>query len=126
MTTTKKAVVANYSSETIANIVSDYQVGRENGLANADILNDLSKKHGKTIPSIRAKLASLKVYVKDTDTSDKAPTKATKSEYVSVLEALTGLKLDSLEAATKSQIIDLSLYIDDLKATIHDLKSRLV
>lgn len=125
MTTVKKAVVANYSSETIANIVSDYQAGRKNGRANADILNDLSKKHGKTIPSIRAKLASLKVYVKDTDTSDKAPTKATKSDFVAALETLTGLTLASFEAVNKVELAALAEYLDDLLATIHDLKARI-
>ena len=126
MTTAKKAIVANYTSDVIAAIVNDYNLGRQNGQDNSAILADLSSKYGKSIPSIRAKLASLKVYVKDEATIANTSVKATKSQYVESLETLTGLKLDSLEAATKSQLQDLALYIDDLKATIHDLKSRLV
>ncbi len=125
MTTTKKAIVANYTSDVIAAIVAEYNTSRENGQDNSAILAELSTKYGKSIPSIRAKLASLKVYVKDEATIANTSVKATKSQYVSVLESLTSLKLDSLEAATKSQLQDLCLYIDDLKATIHELKARI-
>ena len=125
MTTAKKAIVANYTSDVIAAIVTDYTQGRENGQDNTTILLDLSSKYGRTIPSIRAKLASLKVYVKEVQPSESSSVKATKSQYVSALESLTGLKLDSLESATKSQLQDLALYVDDLKATIHELKARI-
>lgn len=125
MTTTKKAIVANYTSDVIAAIVAEYTQGRANDLDNTAILLDLSSKYGKSIPSIRAKLASLKVYVKDETTIANTSVKATKSQYVESLETLTGLKLDSLEAATKSQLQDLALYVDDLKATIHELKARI-
>lgn len=125
MTTAKKAIVANYTSDTISTIVNDYNLGRQNGLDNSAILAQLSAKFGRTIPSIRAKLASLKVYVKDEATIASTSVKATKSQYVESLETLTGLKLDSLESATKAQLQDLCLYIDDLKATIHELKARI-
>lgn len=125
MTTVKKAIVANYTSDVIAAIVTDYTQDRANGLDNSAILAELSTKYGRTIPSLRAKLASLKVYVKDEATIANTSVKATKSQYVESLETLTGLKLDSLEAATKSQLQDLALYVDDLKATIHDLKARI-
>lgn len=122
MTNTKKA---NYSADQVSAIIADYKKGREDGLANAVILVDLSAKYGKTIPSIRAKLAQVKAYIKDADTSDKGTTKAKKGDIVQELEALTELSLDSLEAATKSQLQDLCVYVDDLKATIHELKGRL-
>ncbi len=125
MTTAKKAIVANYTSDTISTIVNDYNLGRQNGLDNSAILAQLSAKFGRTIPSIRAKLASLKVYVKDEATIASTSVKATKSQYVESLETLTGLKLDSLESATKAQLQDLCLYIDDLKAAIHELKARI-
>lgn len=125
MTTTKKAVQANYSNDVIVAIVADYTQDRANGLDNTTILLDLSSKYGRTIPSLRAKLASLKVYVKDEATIANTSVKATKSQYVESLETLTGLKLDSLESATKAQLQDLCLYIDDLKATIHELKARI-
>ena len=125
MTNTKKATQANYSADQVAAIIADYKKGREDGILNNDIMAALSAKYGKTIPSIRAKLAQVKAYIKDADTSDKGTTKAKKGDIVQELEALTGLSLDSLEAATKSQLQDLCLYVDDLKATIHDLKARI-
>lgn len=127
MTTTKKAVQANYSQDVIVAIVSDYQKGRENGLANSTILAELSKKYAKTVPSIRAKLASLKLYVKDTSTStsDKDTTKAKKSDIVEGLETLTGLSLASFEAVNKAELSTLADYIDDMLETIHDLKARI-
>lgn len=127
MTTTKKAVVANYSADVIAAIVNDYNLGRQKGLNNAPILNDLSAKYGKTVPSLRAKLASLKAYVKDSDSSDSTATveKAKKSDLVLGLESLTGLSLTSLESATKTELLSLAEYIDDLLETVHDLKARI-
>lgn len=125
MTTSKKAIVANYSQDVLTTIVTDYTQGRQNGQDNSAILAQLSAKFGRTIPSIRAKLASLKVYVKDEATIANTSVKATKSQYVEALEALTGLKLTSLEAATKAELQDLALYIDDILATIHDLKARI-
>jgi len=126
MTTSKKVAQANYSQDTITSIVSYYQAGRQKGQDNATILLNLASIHGKSIPSLRAKLASLKVYQKDTETGNTSETvKATKSQYVRALETLTGLSLDSLESATKAQLQDLCLYVDDLKATIHELKNAL-
>lgn len=126
MTTTKKAAQANYSADIIASITTDYQAGRTDGLDNSTILVELSKKYGKTVPSIRAKLASLKMYVKDADTSnEKSATKAKKSDIVEGLEAVTGLTLASLEACNKTELQALADYIDDLLSTIHELKGRL-
>ena len=125
MTNTKKATQANYSAEVIAAIVGEYKEGRENGLANAVILAALSAKYGKTVPSLRAKLASLKVYQKDADTSDKGTTKAKKGDIVQELEAVTCLTLASLEAGNKTELQALADYIDDLLSTIHELKGRL-
>lgn len=125
MTTSKKLVVTNYSADVIANIVSDYNKGRTSGHANNAILADLSAKYGKTIPSLRAKLAQVKAYIKDADTSEKGATKAKKSDIVEGLEVLTGLGLASFEACNKTELAALAEYLDDLLATIHDLKARI-
>ena len=126
MTNTKKAPQANYPAEVIAAIVGEYKKGREDGLNNSDIMAALSAKYGKTVPSIRAKLAQVKAYIKDADTSEKsAATKAKKGDIVQELEALTALSLASLEAGTKTELQALADYIDDLLTTIHELKGRL-
>ena len=125
MTNTKKATQANYSADQVAAIISDYKKGREDGLLNNDIMAALSAKYGKTIPSIRAKLAQVKAYIKDADTSDKGTTKAKKGDIVEGLEAVTCLTLASLEAGNKTELQALADYIDDLLSTIHELKGRL-
>lgn len=125
MTTAKKAIVANYTQDAVSTIVNDYTLGRQNCQDNSAILAQLSAKYGRTIPSIRAKLASLKVYVKDEATIASTSVKATKSQCVAALETLTGLPLDSLESGTKVQLQGLALYIDDILATICDLKARI-
>lgn len=126
MTNTKKAIQANYSADVIAAIVVEYKKGREEGLLNNDIMAALSAKYGKTIPSIRAKLASVKAYIKDADTSEKSAKKvAKKSDIVESLEFLTGLNISSFEACNKSELQALAEYIDDLLSTIHELKGRL-
>ena len=122
MTNTKKA---NYSADQVAAIIADYKKGREDGILNNDIMAALSAKYGKTIPSIRAKLAQVKAYIKDADTSEKSATKAKKSDIVEGLEALTGLSLTSFEACNKAELSAMAEYIDDLLATIHDLKARI-
>ena len=126
MTNTKKATQANYSADLVAAIISDYKKGREDGILNNDIMAALSAKYGKTIPSIRAKLAQVKAYIKDADTSEKsAATKAKKGDIVEGLEAVTCLTLASLEASNKTELQALADYIDDLLSTIHELKGRL-
>lgn len=125
MTTVKKAIVANYSQDTITSLVSYYQESRQKGQDNATILLNLASIHGKSIPSIRAKLASLKVYQKDVDTGNVISNKATKSDLVLGLESLTGLSLTSLEAATKTELLSLAEYLDDLLETVHELKARI-
>ena len=126
MTTTKKAVQANYTNEMLAAIIAAYKKGREGGLDNGAILTDLAKKYGKTVPSIRAKLASLKVYQKDIDTlASVSPSKAKKGDIVEGLETLTGLNLASFESCNKAELSAMAEYIDELLSTIHELKGRL-
>lgn len=126
MATIKKAAQANYSADIIASITTDYQAGRTDGLDNSTILVELAKKYGKTVPSIRAKLASLKVYQKDIDTlASVSPSKAKKGDIVEGLETLTGLNLASFESCNKAELSAMAEYIDELLSTIHELKGRL-
>lgn len=126
MTTLKKAVQVNYTADQVAAIIAEYKQGREEGLNNAVILEDLSAKYAKTVPSIRAKLAQVKAYITDKDTASKnTPTKAKKSDIVEGLETLTGLSLASFESVNKAELSALADYIDDMLETIHDLKARI-
>ena len=57
-----------YTAETVAALVSDYAEARNAGEMNGAILDRLSVKFDRTVPSLRTKLMVEKAYVKDTDT----------------------------------------------------------
>jgi len=119
--TTQKTVQANYSAELIALIVAEYSalIAEHKG-DNKIVLDLLSKKHGKSVASLRAKLASLKVYVSAAVAADNtAPIngdKATKKEDIAnAISSIVGAELTGLEAATKATLQSLLTYM--LKAT---------
>lgn len=113
---TQKTVQANYSAELIALIVAEYNaLIVEHKGDNKQVLALLSEKHGKTVPSIRAKLSYLKVY-KTANSADNAPTvasgKATKKEDIAqTISAIVGHELVGLEAATKQALLDLLAFL---------------
>lgn len=108
--TTKKTVQANYSAELVALICNDYaELMAKNGNDNKIVLSLLSEKHGKTVPSIRAKLASLKVYKTLKDADNNAPIVASgkiakKEDIANAISLIVGVELIGLEAATKATL----------------------
>jgi hypothetical protein len=101
---TVKTVQANYTQEQVIAITAAYAAG--------DSLEDIAASVGKSIPSVRAKLSQLKVYVskvsKDTkgDKTDKEA-KANKEALASKLSKLVGVDLLNVEAASKPALIAL-------------------
>lgn len=127
MTNVKALPVVNYSADVLTLITSDYTTAKAAGVTNATILADLSAKYSKTIPSLRAKLASLKIYVTDAPTPEKATlAKAKKADYVLNLSALVGRQMDSLESATKSDLIVLIGFIKRQQDKIDQLATDLM
>lgn len=123
--TTKKAVQANYSVELISSIVADYKaLIIDHKGDNSLVLNLLSEKHGKTVPSIRAKLASLKVY-QSADNSrnydNKVPSKITKEQLTQSISKLVGQPLDGLEVAPKSVLLAIVAKLLENNDKINDL-----
>lgn len=111
MTTQVKTVAANYTETQVLAIVSQYKAG--------DSLAAIAASVGKSVPSVRAKLASLKVYVSkaaksgDNNSPDKAA-KTNKEALASLLSDLVGVPLLNVEAASKAALI----------ALINAIKSR--
>lgn len=104
-TQVKQAKQANYTNDIVESIVSDYKKAvLDNGSNNAEVLDTLSKKYGKSVPSIRAKLASLKVYIKSAQTSEGKIKGQKKEQLLEELELLAGEELASLCSATKSDL----------------------
>lgn len=103
MTTAKTVLkAANYTESQVTAIVAAYK--------NGDSLETIAKSIGKTVPSVRAKLASLKVYVSkaksDIKTSDKGE-KANKESLSAKLSELVGVDLLNVEAASKQALLAL-------------------
>lgn len=105
MTTILKA--ANYTEAQVLSIVAQYKAG--------DSLESIAASVGKSVPSVRAKLAALKVYVSKAvkPASEKAP-KENKDWLKSKLESLLGCELLNVEAASKAALL----------ALINAIKSR--
>lgn len=97
---TKQTKSANYSPESIALITAKYSAGES--------LEAISAATGKTIASIRAKLASLGVYKpKEKSTGKKAG--ETKETIVAEIAAMVTGDKGALESLKASTIADLRL-----------------
>lgn len=111
----QKTVQANYSAELVTSLVSEYQATYALNPDNATVLSVLAVKYGKTVHSIRAKLASLKVYI----TADKAENNATisgdktpkKEDIANTISAIVGCELVGLEIATKTTLQTLLAFL---------------
>ena len=114
--TTKKTVQANYSQELSSLIVSDYaDLMAKNANDNKIVLQILSEKHGKSIPSIRAKLSSLKVYISPDKVNNNEPIAdgkpVKKEEIANAISNIVGTELSGLEAATKAALQSILSYL---------------
>lgn len=119
----QKTVQANYSAELAAVIVAEYVELIQQHKDNKIVLDTLSKKHGKTVPSLRAKLASLKVY-KSADTastSKSVPSKITKEQLAQSISKLVGQQLDGLEVAPKQVLLAIADKLLEQNDKINDL-----
>jgi hypothetical protein len=98
MTTVLKA--ANYTEDQVTAITAAYLAG--------DSLESIAASVGKSVPSVRAKLAALKVYVSKAvkPASEKTP-KENKDGLKSKLEYLLGCELLNVEAASKAALLAL-------------------
>ena len=108
MTTVKTLPAANYSAEQVTSIVASYNAGES--------LENIAASVGKSVPSVRAKLSALKVYVSKaaTKTENKGGAKENKDMLKSKLESLLGCELLNVEAASKAALL----------ALINAIKSR--
>lgn len=100
MTTVKTLPAANYSAEQVTAITAAYLQGVS--------LEDIAASVGKSVPSVRAKLAALKVYVSKSKVEGKTSTKeANKEALASLLSELVGEPLLNVEAASKAALLAL-------------------
>lgn len=107
-----KPVVANYSPAIVAAIIADYNAGKP--------LTDIALSCGKTVASVRAKLASLGVYKKADAKTESKKGGVTKASLVSDIAAIccgNRAALESLQAATMSDLKALlSFLVEEMRA----------
>ena len=121
--TTVKTVAANYSADQVLAITAAYKAGAS--------LETIAASVGKSVPSVRAKLASLKVYISKaakTDNGEKAEKgeKANKDALAAKLSELVGCPLLNVEAASKAALLALINHINGLNTKIDGLVSDLL
>ena len=113
MTTVKTLPAANYSEEQVTAIVSAYKAGES--------LENIAASIGKSVPSVRAKLAALKVYVSKAKSEAKPSEKGgNKEALASLLSQLVGVDLLNIEAASKAALLAL---INAIKARDDKIQS---
>lgn len=118
MTTVLKA--ANYTEDQVTAIVAAYKAG--------DSLESIAASVGKSVPSVRAKLAALKVYVSKAVTKpENKGAKVNKEGLKAYLESLVGKDLLNVESASKDALIILINAIksrdEKIQALIEDMLS---
>ena len=123
----KKIVIANYSDDILQAIVAEYNAAYAVNPDNAAILHTLSVKYGKTVHSLRAKLASLKVYVTATHITAAASSNKgmTKEALVNAIALLVGHELAGLEVSPKAALQSLYDFIRTQASKIEQLASDL-
>ena len=103
--TTKKVVQANYSEDVLQAIVAEYNAFIVDFPDdNNAILHTLATKYGKSIHSLRAKLASLKVYVTANQSTAISNKGMTKEAIANAIALLVGRDLVGLEVAPKATL----------------------
>ena len=114
MTTVKTLPAANYSEDQVTAIVSAYKAGES--------LENIAASVGKSVPSVRAKLSALKVYVSKaaTKSENKGGAKVNKEGLKAYLESLLGVELLNIEAASKQALLAL---INAIKARDDKIQS---
>ena len=92
-----------YTEEDIAVLHTEYDPANT-----AETVAELAERLNKTVPSIRAKLVSLGVYVAPTKPAKVAKDEGpSKKELINELVVMTGKQLKGIEGATKPAIAEL-------------------
>ena len=126
--TTKKVIQANYSEDVLQAIVAEYNAFiAEYPNDNYAILNTLATKYGKSVHSLRAKLASLKVYktIATHTTAASSNKGMTKEAIANAIALLVGHDLVGLEVAPKATLQTLFDFIRSQATKIEQLASDL-
>ena len=127
--TTKKTVQANYTPELVTLIVAEYADLMGEHKDNKIVLQILSEKHGKSVPSLRAKLSSLKVYISansaDTDKPIVGDKVTKKEDIAAAISNIVGVELTGLEAATKQTLQTLLAFLLKVNKLLNEKEDKI-
>ena len=89
----------------------------------------MSEKHGKSVPSLRAKLSSLKVYISANSADTDKPIvgdKVTKKEDIAcAISDIIGQELTGLEAATKATLQTLLTFLLKVNKLLNEKEDKI-
>ena len=95
---------ANYSEELTATVISDYQEGID--------LDAIAETGGKSVRSVRSKLAREGVYVAQPKATTAKRDEPTKKELLNTLEGIAPFEVTGFMGATKNAISDLINHLE--------------
>ena len=129
MTNKQKTVQTNYSAELVSVLVAEYAQLMSEHKDNKIVLDLLSKKHGKSIPSLRAKLSSLKVYISSDKVNNNEPIAdgkpVKKEEIANAISNIVGTELGGLEAATKAALQAILAYLLKVSKQLEEKEAKI-
>jgi hypothetical protein len=120
-----KEKAPNYTAEIVADIIAVYQAADDSDDARKAAMEESAAKHGRSVASIRSKLAFESVYIPLAKATPKGGSRVKKSDMVSDIAANAGLAndsfFDSLEGANKAVLT----YVAGLQVANFELESEL-
>ena len=123
-----KATEVNYTPENVAELDLTY-TSATTDIERALAVKALAEKIGKTVNSVRAKLAKMGIYIKPKPTNKAGVTAIRKNALVDIISAVTGKDAElmgSLEKSTKFALESIIEQFDLYESIIADLESMQV
>lgn len=123
---TAKVPVANYSPENVALLETVYTSASTDEERKNAVL-ELSNTVGKTVNSIRSKLAKMGIYKKPTPTNKAGNVSLKKDALVTIISAVTGKDAElmgSLEKSTKFALEAVITQFDTYETIINELEAE--
>jgi hypothetical protein len=120
-----KEKAPNYTADIVADIVAVYQAAADTDADRQAAMAESAAKHGRSVASIRSKLAYEQVYIPLAKKESKGTNRVKKSDMVSDIAANAGKAndsfFDSLEGSNKGVLN----YVLDLQTANFDLEAEL-
>ena len=112
-----KTKTENYTEEMTAEIVEAYLKG-ETYEQRAEIIAAQAAKHGKSVPSVRAKLTREKVYIPKEYKNKNGEKPTSKAEQVEALAKMLGVTIDKVDSLERGTMAALKTVVNGVRELI--------